>query len=58
MGAYTAVAASNFNGFETPKTVHFMDEVTWFVFKGSKHDSSHFQERHLQCRLRAFRRDV
>ncbi|KAI6189873.1 Ornithine decarboxylase [Aphelenchoides bicaudatus] len=29
MGAYTAVAASNFNGFDTPKTIHFMDEVTW-----------------------------
>lgn len=31
MGAYTSVAASNFNGFETPKTIHFIDEI-WFVF--------------------------
>jgi len=29
MGAYTAVAASNFNGFDTPKTVHFIDDVNW-----------------------------
>jgi hypothetical protein len=31
MGAYTAVAASSFNGFTTPKTLHFIDEETWFV---------------------------
>jgi len=29
MGAYTSVASSNFNGFDTPKTIHFMDEITW-----------------------------
>ena len=29
MGAYTTVAASRFNGFETPRNVHFIDEAAW-----------------------------
>lgn len=29
MGAYTTVAASNFNGFEKPHTFYFIDEAAW-----------------------------
>ncbi|KAI6222904.1 hypothetical protein M3Y99_01482200 [Aphelenchoides fujianensis] len=29
MGAYTTVAASNFNGFDTTATIHVSDEATW-----------------------------
>lgn len=29
MGAYTQVAASNFNGFPKTKAYYFMDEQTW-----------------------------
>ncbi|KAI1707418.1 pyridoxal-dependent decarboxylase, pyridoxal binding domain-containing protein [Ditylenchus destructor] len=38
MGAYTMVAASHFNGFDTPKRFYFMDNTSWQSIYGTHSD--------------------